>query len=380
LFTGQVLLSGQTNLFNDNNALYNQYNGITNFQPRIGLAWRPFGNNTVLRASYTLSNFLEGTGTNLRLTRNPPWQTGHLVNYSSGAALTFPTSTLDEGFSGFSSSGCTPATILSYPASCFSGATIFTWDPNVRPAVSNQWNISVQHQFGNSTTLQAAYVGQNNDHLMVPINASQGFLTSDGTVLPSPYLAGNPALLAQGPTDKLTATNGIQNYNALQVSLQKRLSNGLEFQVNYTWSKCLTDSIGYYGGYGQGGGNYYYWQNTYDAHSYYGNCYYDVPHTFNGYVTYDIPFGRGRAFGKNMNKVVNAIAGDWQVNSLFTFHSGFPFTIGANDVSGTTSFGPLASCSGSPQVYGKQNAPQGGFQWWIKARSSSRPPALGIVV
>ncbi len=363
-YTGKVLLSGQTNLFNDNNALYNQYNGITNFQPRLGLAWKPFGNNTVVRASYTLSNFLEGTGTNLRLTRNPPWQTGHLVNYSSGASLVLPTTTLDQGFSGFSSSGCTPATILTYSSSCFAGATIFTWDPNVRPAVSNQWNISIQHQFGNSTTLQVAYVGQNNDHLMVPINASQGFLASNGTVYPSPYLAGNPTLLAENPTDKLTATNGIQNYNALQVSLQKRLSNGLEFQTNYTWSKCLTDSIGYYGGYGQGGGNYYYWQNTYDAHSYYGTCYYDVPHTFNGYVTYDIPFGRGRMVGKNMNKVVNAVVGDWQVNTLFTFHSGFPFTIGANDVSGTTSFGPLASCSGSPQVYGRQNAPQGGYQWW----------------
>ena len=40
-FTGQVLISGQTNLFNDNNALYNQYNGITNFQPRVGIAWSP---------------------------------------------------------------------------------------------------------------------------------------------------------------------------------------------------------------------------------------------------------------------------------------------------------------------------------------------------
>ncbi len=362
-YTGQVLISGQTNLFNDNNALYNQYNGITNFQPRVGLAWSP-SNNTVIRASYSLSNFLEGTGTNLRLTRNPPWQTGHLVTYASGSDLVLPPTTLSEGFSGFPSSGCTVAAALASAPACFAGATIFTWDPNNRPAVSNQWNISIQHQFGNSMTLQAAYVGQNNDHLMVPVNASQGVLTASGAVLPSPYLAGNPTLAADGPTDKLTITNGIQNYNALQVSLQKRLSNGLEFQANYTWSKCLTDSIGYYGGYGQGGGNYYYWQNTYDAHSYYGNCYYDVPQAFNGYVTYDVPFGRGRTFGKNLNRWVNAAIGDWQINSIVTFHSGFPFTVGANDVSGTGSFGPLASCSGSPVVYGKQNSSSGGYQYW----------------
>ncbi len=370
-YTGQVLLSGQTNLFNDNNALYNQYNGITNWQPRIGLAWK-VGNNTVVRASYTLSNYLEGTGTNLRLTRNPPWQTGHLAAYSSGAALTFPTTTLDQGFSGFSgSSNCTTATIVTYSPDCFSGATIFTWDPNNRPAVANQWNVSIQHQFGNTTTLQIAYAGQNNDHLMVPILASQSFLNANGTVSPSPYLAGNPALLAQAPTDKLTATNGIQNYNALQVSLQKRLSNGLEFQANYTWSKCMTNSIGYYGLYGdlnasvdQSGGNVFYWQNTYDAHGNYGPCYYDVTNAFNGFVTYDIPFGRGRTFGKNMNKVVNAVVGDWQVNSIVTFHSGFPFPITGNDVSGTGSFGALASCSGGTQVYGARNSPQGGYQWW----------------
>lgn len=375
-FTGQVLLSGKTNLFNNNNALYNQYNGITNFQPRIGLAYSPT-HDTVIRASYGLSNFLEGTGTNLRLTRNPPWQTGHLVTYSTGADLVLPPTNLEEGYSGFSGNGeCTPAAALASSPACFAGATIFTWDPNNRPAVSNQWNVSIQRQFGPNMTMQLAYVGQNNDHLMVPVNASQAYLASNGTVVPSPYLAGNPALAAAGPTDKLTITNGIQNYNALQASFQKRLSSGLDFQANYTWSKCLTNSIGYYGGYGQGGGNYYYWQNTYDAHSYYGNCYYDVPQSFNGFVTYDIPFGRGRAFGKDLNKVVNAFVGNWQVNSIVTFHSGFPFTIGANDVSGTGSFGPLASCSSSPIVLGKQNSPSGGYQWW--SQSTFFQPSSGF--
>jgi hypothetical protein len=225
-------------------------------------------------------------------------------------------------------------------------------------------------------TLQAAYVGQNNDHLMVPVNASQGFLTPSGTVLPSPYLAGNPTLAADNPTDKLTITNGIQNYNALQVSLAKRLSNGLEFQANYSWSHCLTDSIGYYGGYGQGGGNYYYWQNTYNAHSYYGTCYYDVPQAFNAFVTYDIPYGRGRMLGRNLNPVVNALIGDWQLSGIVNVHSGFPFTIGANDESGTGSFGPLASCTGSPIVLGERNSSSGGYQYW--SQSTFYQPSSGF--
>jgi hypothetical protein len=89
-----------------------------------------------------------------------------------------------------------------------------------------------------------------------------------------------------------------------------------------------------------------------------------VEHDFNGFVTYDIPFGRGRAFGKSMNKITNAIAGGWQVNAIVTVHSGFPFPVTANDVSGTGSFGSLASCSGSPTVYGARNSPSGGYQWW----------------
>jgi len=73
LVTGQEYLSGQSCPYNNCNALYNQYNGITNFQPRLGVAWTPGGGKLVVRAGYTLSNYLEGTGTNLRLPINPPF-------------------------------------------------------------------------------------------------------------------------------------------------------------------------------------------------------------------------------------------------------------------------------------------------------------------
>ena len=74
LVTGAEEIAGQNGA---SRALYNQYNGITNFQPRIGLAWSPGGGKTVLRAGYTLSNYLEGTGTNLRLPINPPFAIEH---------------------------------------------------------------------------------------------------------------------------------------------------------------------------------------------------------------------------------------------------------------------------------------------------------------
>ncbi len=83
----------------------------------------------------------------------------------------------------------------------------------------------MQQQFGSSTTLQAAYVGQHNDHLATIVNAGQGFLASPGVVLPSPFLAGNPALVDDGPGQvRLNLTTGVANYNALQLSFQQRLS------------------------------------------------------------------------------------------------------------------------------------------------------------
>ena len=76
----------------------------------------------------------------------------------------------------------------------FDQALIRLWDPNVQPAIVQQWNFAIQEQLGNSTTLQAAYVGQKGTHLMVPMPYLQSELQSDGTITRSPYLSGNPQL------------------------------------------------------------------------------------------------------------------------------------------------------------------------------------------
>jgi len=356
LITGALELAGQDG---NSQALYNQYNGLTNFQPRVGFAYSAT-HNTVIRGAYTLSNFLEGTGTNLRLTLNPPFATEHNVNYLP----TQTPSTLADGYTIFA-----PGTANTID---YNGVSLRVWDPNVRPAVSHQWNFTIQHQFSNSLTAQVSYVGQNADHLMVPIWASQLMKLPDGSNVPA-YFDSNPTLLGEIGNAKLTDTNGVQNYNALQIAVQKRLSRGLEFQANYTWSKCMANAVGYYGGYGQAVGNWYYWQDTYDANRNYGPCYYDVTHALNGFVTYDIPIGRGRTYGSNMNKVVNAIVGDWSANAIFNWRGGFPFTIDSSqDNSQTHNPNQLASCIGTPQVFGTQvvNSATGtanGYQWFDPA-------------
>jgi hypothetical protein len=248
----------------------------------------------------------------------------------------------------------------------FKGAALRIWDPNFRPAVSNQWNITIQHQFGNSMTLQVGYVGQKNTHLVVPIYASQNILNPDGTVSPSFYLSGNPTLQNEIGSARTTAASGDGNYNALQTSLQKRFGDGLEFQANYTYSKCMTNAVGFYGtNGGQASTPDVYWPNAYDGKSQWGPCFFDVTNAFNGYITYDLPLGRGRAFGRNMNKLVNAVAGGWQVNALATVHGGFPFTIGNYvDTSHTRAPQPRANCIEPGEVFGEYDAPTGGYQWF----------------
>jgi hypothetical protein len=349
LLSGTVEYAGQ----NGNGcALYNQYNGITNFQPRLGLAWN-VRKNTVIRSAYTLSNYLEGTGTNLRLPINPPFAHEVSANYTS---LSLPTTTLSEGL--------TPLTSSSNP---FEDATLRVWDPNIRPAVANQWNLTIQQQLTNTTTLQVGYVGQKTTHLMVPMPYLQSQL-SNGVVTPSPYLAGNPYVYDAISQISGTASNGNQSYNALQAVLAKRLSEGLEYQVAYTYSKCMTDSSGYYGSWG--GAAYPtspYFQNLYDQRAEWGPCYYNSTQVLTSYVTYDLPLGRDRKFGKDLNPALNAILGDWQVNTILSLHTGFPLTISASDASGTNSRGPRANCNAPAQIYGEQNSPLGGYQWFNAA-------------
>lgn len=358
LFSGALELAGQDG---NSRALYNQYNGITNYQPRIGIAWSATP-SFVVRAAYTLSSYLEGTGTNLRLPINPPFAHEESADYTS---LSFPGSTLSDGFAPFFGVSSNP----------FAGATLRVWDPNVRPAVSNQWNFTLQKQFNNTTTFQVGYVGQRTTHLMVPMPYLQKELLPNGTVVNSPYLSGNPTLQSEIGQISGTASNGNQSYNALQAVLQKRLSNGLEYSVAYTYSKCMTDSSGYYGSWGgQTTPTSPYWQNLYDKKAEWGPCYYDATHVLTSYVTYDIPVGRNRAFGKNMNRIADAVIGGWEVNGILSLHTGFALTVQGSDASGTNSRGSRPNCIAPPHVFGEQNSPLGGYQWFDPASYAPAVP------
>ena len=161
----------------------------------------------------------------------------------------------------------------------------------------------------------------------------------------------------------------------VDANLQKRFSQGLQANVAYTYSKCMSDSIGYFGTWGQATPQSAYWQNLYDRRAEWGPCYYDATHVLSSYAVYELPLGRGKKFGNQLNRVVNSVVGNWQVSGILQLRGGFPLTIFASDASGTGSRGARANCNGPAHVFGSgHDAPDGGIQWFDPSPYSAPSP------
>jgi hypothetical protein len=379
--TGAVELAGQDGA---SRSLYNGVYGGKDFEPRIGFAWTPaiLGDHTVIRGAFTISSYLEGTGTNLRLPQNPPFTPAQINTVYNNAAL--PGSNTTDGIP------ATPPTSSCTNFSCFAGAILDLWDPNVQPAIDDQWNLAVQHQFWGNTTVQIGYVGQRATHLMVPFsytqrvllpNAGCATITNNPPVPctdPSPFFAQNPTFYNTIATQTGgTQSNGTMMYNSLQAVLQKEMSKGLQYQVSYTFSKCMSDNTGYYGAWNNALSASAYWQNIYDPKSEWAPCYYDATHVLSAYAVYELPVGRGKQFGSGMNKALNTVVGGWAVSPILTFRTGFPMPVqGASDESGTFSRGARADCNGLPTITGETPITTpgvGGFQWFTNNGNFTNP-------
>jgi len=382
--TGNVDLAGKNGA---SRALYRGFYGGRDFQPRIGFAWTPamLGNHTVIRAAFTISSYLEGTGTNLRLPLNAPFTPAEIDTLYNNLAL--PLTDTTDGIAG----AATAASCAAPAYTCYSHALVRVWDPNVQPAIANQWNITIQHQVSRDTTFQIGYVGQKGTHLMVPFDFAQRVLLPNSScstppcTAASPYFAqnptlytvlGNPANAGLGAKISGTKSNGNMKYDALQAVLQKQMSHDLQAQVSYTYSKCMSDSTGYYGAWNNALSASAYWQNVYDQRAEWAPCYYDATHVISAYAIYDLPFGHGKMLGTNANKVVNQVIGGWEVSPIVYFRTGWPMPVyGAHDNSGTFSRGARADCNGIPAI---TNTPISGVgvQWFTNTGQFT-DPAVG---
>jgi hypothetical protein len=115
----------------------------------------------------------------------------------------------------------------------------------------------------------------------------------------------------------------VENYNALQATLHHQQSGGLEYTLNYTWARAMTNNPGFFGISGVNTASAY-WQNYYDPRSDYGPSGFDLRQSLNGTAVYQLPFGRGRKFGKTWNRGVDEALGGWKLSGDTILHTGFP--------------------------------------------------------
>jgi hypothetical protein len=141
----------------------------------------------------------------------------------------------------------------------------------------------------------------------------------------------------QFDVDPFGTNQGNSSYNALFVTLRKRLSNNLQFDFNYTYSHAIDNNSTVphaNGNFAQGVTSIL--CNAINTHACRGNAEFDATHAITALFVYDLPFGRGQAFGHNVGWFVNEAIGGWQISGIETWRTGLAFTI-QDGVASTTS-------------------------------------------
>ena len=353
LTTGQILQAGQNG---NSRALYDAYYG--GFEPRVGFAWTP-SDKWVVRGAFGIVQYMEGTGKNLRLPANPPFFTEGQRVFD---ATTGP-GTASNGFTDVVAVGGGPSTLY----------RIFAKD--LRPQFTKQWNIFVERQLSNALSAQAGYVGSRSSHMVVPFdfNQPEPGVGDPDTWLPlqqrRPLYALNPNIGTTSGTNSI----GIGAYDALQASVRQRTNAGLEFLGSYTFSKSLSDNVGYYGtGWGQTGAQGYYYQDSTNPRGDYGRSTYDARHNFTLAGTYELPFGKGRKMGHDWSGAKNAILGNWNLHSIFQKRSGFALTV--TDSAGQSLQAPRAGFDRPDSHCNGQTNASGPDDIWIDISCFSHAP------
>jgi hypothetical protein len=291
-----------------------------NFSPRVGLAYR-LGDKTVVRSSYGLFYFNEqGTGGSARLFINYPFSQAYSANCSS----TTPCLTTATGIPNTLSPTVLPT-------------EVYIPTPN-QTANMQQWNLTIERQVASSLVLRSSYVGTRGNHLSIALDEKTAY-PGPGAIPPRrPY--------PQYATISSWEPIGISAYHALQLSAEKRFTNGLSFLVGYTFSKSLDQGGGGNSASAESRQNV---QNPRDVSASYGLSDFNYPQRFTASVAYDLPFGRGRAYMKNANRFFDALAGGWQLSSIVTAQDGPPgtLTMGTSTANTGTNQYPNRICDGN---------------------------------
>ena len=320
--TGQVLIAGV-----NSGGTIGVKTDWTGLEPRIGLAWSPFGNSkTVIRAGYGVFHDTGAQGGTTGPYQNPPNANGYAFTTDN----LNPVRTLSTGFP--DNSG--PVNLATYSGDWFANS------PTLKLGHIQQWNVNIQRELPYSAVLTVAYAGTYGNSLM-----EKNFNFNSAP----PNLGNNPRALRPYPqynNINLTDSHGWLKYESLQVKAERRAAKGLYLLAAYTYSKAVTNGLVQEITADPG-------QDFYPLLPYpnadKGLASTDLRNAFNLSYLYELPFGKGRKYGSNLNKVAQTVLGNWQINGITLVHSGFPLGITMSTNQSGTGIGnrPNRICDGS---------------------------------
>jgi len=250
-------------------------------------------------------------------------------------------STLSGGFlvpSGTpSSTDVAGGAVLSGPVNpaTYSG-TIQSMNRNFRQGVVQQFNLNVERQLPGNVVLTAGYAGTRSTHLLVgQANENLTSPSACGVVPGYTVGCGFPSWPYAAPFQSVNSNNsvGTARYDSLQIKAEtKSTRHGLYALLGYTWSR--TFDSGMPDGLGTNPGAIYY-PLPGSAKLDWGLSQLNLNDNFTASILYDLPFGKGKAFGSNWSGAANAVLGNWQLNTIVHATSGFPlFVVDSADESG----------------------------------------------
>jgi hypothetical protein len=316
-----------------------------NFAPRIGFAWSLGADKTtVLRAGYGVYYDQSALAPGEGLYFNPPFFDSNIFFTLPGLPLT-----LSDPF---------PAN-FPFP----SPDTASTFQRDLRTSYMQHWNVNVQQQLGSSRILELAYVGSKGTKLVAARDINQ----------PRPSAAQfNPRPVPQFDDINILESRANSNYNALQVRFQQSLDFGLSLLSSYTWSKSIDDASGFF----TSAGDPNFPQDSLNFRAERGRSNFDVRHRFSLSYSYDIPFGRGRAFLADDGWVSTLLSG-WQTLGIVTLQTGRPFTVAliseldrSNTGRSTLGFG----ANDRPNVVGNPELSDPGPDLWFNTAAFALQP------
>jgi len=269
-----------------------------NFEPRLGFADDVFGTGkTVVRGGYALLTDQPAETVVSGLTSNPPLS--NKVSFTGSANSTIPVANL-------------------YGSALAAGLSLSSVNPNFRNAYTESYNLNVQQAIPGGLVASLYYVGSVGRHLRIATNENQPVGPAGATNLTQvrPYLTLATTSEYDGGksiNSNITEANSISssNYNALWATLGKTMSHGIEFNVNYEWSKSMDEnSLG-----SQGGLNL---QDSNNPAGNYGLSDFDTRNHVAGTAIYSLPF-KG-----------NRLVSGYRLETIVQYQTGNPVNITAS--------------------------------------------------